>query len=67
VTKLKWKLVTVHLEIVLILIQDWGTVFAERTVISEIIWTHPIELVGDVGHVESHFGSFVDSVSLGSR
>jgi hypothetical protein len=34
--RLKWKLVSVHLDIVLILIQDRGTVWAERTVGSEI-------------------------------
>jgi hypothetical protein len=26
-----------------------------------------MELLGDVGHVESHFGPFGDSVSLGAR
>jgi hypothetical protein len=26
--------------------------------------THTTELLGDVGHVESHFGSFGDSVSV---
>jgi hypothetical protein len=25
-------------------------------------WTHPMELLGDVGHVESRFGPFEDSV-----
>jgi hypothetical protein len=29
--------------------------------------THPIEHLGDVGHVESHFGPFRDSVSIGAR
>jgi hypothetical protein len=28
---------------------------------------HPMELLGDVGHVESHFGLFGDSVSVGAR
>jgi hypothetical protein len=28
---------------------------------------HPMELLGDVGHVEYHFGPFEDSVSVGSR
>jgi hypothetical protein len=27
-------------------------------------WTHPIEHLGDVGHVKSHFGLFRDSVSI---
>jgi hypothetical protein len=28
---------------------------------------HPMELLGDVGHVESHFGPFGDSVSVSAR
>jgi hypothetical protein len=30
-------------------------------------WTHPMEPLGDVGHVESWFGPFGDSVSVGAR
>jgi hypothetical protein len=30
-------------------------------------WTHPIEHLSDVGHVESHFGPFRDSASIGAR
>jgi hypothetical protein len=30
-------------------------------------WTHPIEHLGDVGLVESHFGPFRYSVSIGAR
>jgi hypothetical protein len=30
-------------------------------------WTHLMELQGDVGHVESHFGRFGDSAGVGSR
>jgi hypothetical protein len=30
-------------------------------------WTHRMELLGDVGHVESHFGLFGDSVIVGAR
>jgi hypothetical protein len=37
VTRLKWKLNLVRLKIVLILMQDRGTVGAERTIGSEII------------------------------
>jgi hypothetical protein len=29
----------------------------------KLFWTHPMELQGEVGHVESRFGSFEDSVS----
>ena len=33
----------------------------------KLFWTHPMELLGDVGHVESHFGPCGDSVSVGVR
>ena len=29
-----------------------------------MVWTHVMELLGDVGHVESCFGPFEDSVSV---
>jgi hypothetical protein len=66
-TRLKWKLVSVHLDTVQILIQDSCTVCTERTISSEIILEDPMELLGDAGHVESCFGQFGDSVSLGAR
>jgi hypothetical protein len=67
VTRLKWKLVSVRLDTVLILIQDRCMVCAERTVCSEIILDAPDGLLGDVGHVESRFCPFADSVSIGAR
>ena len=52
--KLNWKLVTVHLHIVLILTQDWYVVCAERTKDSEIILDTPDgKLLGEVGLVKS--------------
>jgi hypothetical protein len=30
-------------------------------------WMRPIDLLGDVGHVECHFSLFGDSVSLSVR
>jgi D-arabinose 1-dehydrogenase-like Zn-dependent alcohol dehydrogenase len=66
-TRLKWKLVSVHLEIVLILTQDGCTVCAECTTGSEIVCTHPMELLGDVGHIKSRFGQFGDRVSVSAR
>jgi hypothetical protein len=60
-------LVSVYLEILLILIQDRCSVFAECTIGSKIIWPHRIEQLGDVGHEESPFGLFRDSVSIGAR
>ena len=66
-TKLNWKLVLVRLEIVLILTQDPCTGCAESTIGSEIIWTHPMELLAELGHVESSFSLFVDGVSVSAR
>ena len=53
--------------IVLILMQDRCTVCVERTIGSEIVLDAPLELLGDVGHVESHFFLFGDSVNVGER
>jgi hypothetical protein len=30
-------------------------------------WTQPMELLGDMGHVESQFGLFIDGVSVDVR
>jgi hypothetical protein len=63
VTRLRWKLVSVYLEIVLILTLYMCTVCAKHTIGSEII----LDLLGDVDHVEPQFGLFGDSVSVGAR
>jgi hypothetical protein len=60
-------LVSARLEIVLILTQDRCTVCVKRTIGSEIILDTPIEYLGGVGHVESHFGLFGHNVSVGAR
>ena len=57
----------VRLDIVLILTQDRCTICAEHTTSLEIILTHPMELLGDEGHVESCFGPFGDSANLEAR
>ena len=54
-------------DIVLIVTQDRCTVCVERTIGSEIILDAPDRLLGDVGHVESLFFPFGDSVSVGAR
>ena len=59
-------LVSVHLEIVLILTQDNYKFCTECTLVSKIVLAHPMELLGDVGHVESHVFPFGDSVSIGA-
>jgi hypothetical protein len=33
----------------------------------KLFWTHPMELLGDMGHVESRIGPFGDDVSVGVR
>ena len=66
-TRLKWKHVSVHLEIVVILMQDRCTVCAERTIGSEIVLEHPMELLGDVGQGQSRFGLLGDNVGVGAR
>ena len=37
---------------------DSCTFCVERAIGSEIVWMHPVELLGDMGHVESHFFPF---------
>jgi hypothetical protein len=65
VTRLKWKLVLERLEIVVILTQYRRTVCAEQA--WKTFWRCLMEVLGDVGHVESRFGLFRDSVSVGVR
>jgi len=67
VTWLKWKLVSVLSDIVLILTQDRRTVCVERTIGLEIVLDAPNGILGDVGHVESRFFPFGYSVSVGAR
>jgi hypothetical protein len=62
-----WNLIWVHLDIVLVSVQDRCTVCAERTMCSKIILDTPKEHLVDMGRVESHFNPFGDSVSIGAR
>ena len=43
-------------------VQDRCTVCAKNTIGSKFILESPVELLGDVGHVESHFGPFRDGI-----
>ena len=54
-------------DIVLISMQDRCTVCMECTIAQKLFWTHPLELLGVVGHVESHFFPFGDKVNVGAR
>ena len=55
------------LDILLILTQDRSTVCVERTIVRKSFWTHPMELVGDLGHVESRLFPLGDSVGVSAR
>jgi hypothetical protein len=65
--RLRWKLISICLEIVLILVQDRYTVCAKHTVGLEIILDAPDGTPGDVALVVSHFGPFRDDVSVRAR
>ena len=56
---------SVHLEMVLVLVQDRCMVCSKQG--SEIILTHTMVLLGDEAQVESCFGPFGDSVSISAR
>ena len=62
-----WILVSVHLETVLVLVQDTRTVCAKCTKAQKSFWTHPMVLLGDMAQVEAHFGPFGDSAYLDAR
>jgi hypothetical protein len=43
-------------------------VFASNVPLAQpSFWTHPMKLLSDVGHVESHFFPFGDRVSFSAR
>jgi hypothetical protein len=62
-----WNLILVHLETVLVLVQDRCTVVANVPQAQKSFWMHTVELLCDVGHVESLFGPYGDSVTLDER
>jgi hypothetical protein len=64
VTWVKWKLISVSLEIMLISTQYRCTVCTEHAIGSEIILGAPDGTPIDVGQVEARFGLFGDSLIL---
>jgi hypothetical protein len=46
---------------------DRCTVYAERSIGLESFWTLQMDLLGDVGQLESRFSPFEDSVSVSAR
>jgi hypothetical protein len=57
----------IPVRIVLILIEDRCTVALFVPYARKLFLTHPMELLGDVGHVKSRIGPFGDRVSVGVR
>jgi hypothetical protein len=60
-------LVSICLEMVLVSMQDRCMVCAKHTIGLKSFWKKPMELLGDVAHVESRFGLFHDGVSVRAR
>jgi hypothetical protein len=67
VTWVKWKLVSICLQIVLISVQGRCTICVEYTMGMEILLATPDRLLGDMGQIEAHFGLFRDSVNPDAR
>ena len=63
-TRLKWKLILVYLETVLVSVQDRCTVCAKHTFRSGIILDSPMVLLGDETQVDARFGPFGDSANI---
>ena len=59
--------VSACLEVVLVSVQDRGTVCAKRTIGIETILDALMVLLGDEAQVQAHFGVFRDSASLDAR
>ena len=65
--RLKWKLVSVRLEIVLVSVQDRSTVGAKRIIGLDNIINAPMVLLGDEAEVEAHFSPCGDCANLDAR
>ena len=59
--------VSVHLEMVLVSVQDRCVVCAKRTIGQETVMDAPMVLLGDEAQVQARFGLFRDSTSLDAR
>ena len=60
-------LVSNHLEIRLVLVEDRCTVCAKRTIGSDIVFNAVMVLLGDEAQVEAPFSPFGDSANLDTR
>jgi hypothetical protein len=59
-----WNLVLVYLETVLVLVQIGARFVPNIPQAQKSFWTHTMELLGDLGPMESPFGLFADSANL---
>ena len=66
-TLVLWKLVSVRLEIVLVLVQDRRTICAKRTIGLDIIFNAPMVILGDKAQVKAPFSPFGDCANLVAR
>ena len=62
-----WNPVLDRLEIVLVLVQDRGTVCAKRTIGLDIVFNALMALLGDEAQVEARFSPFGASSNLDAR
>ena len=62
-----WNLVLVHLEIVLVSVQDRCTVCAKRTIGLDIVFSTSMVLLGDEAQVEARFSPCGHSGNLDAR
>ena len=59
--------ILIHLETVLVSVQDWCMVCAKHTIAQISFWTLQMVLLGDEAQVETHFSPFGDCANLDSR
>ena len=59
--------VSVHLEIVLVSVQDRCMVCAKRTIVLDIAFNAPMVILGDEAQLEAHFSPCGDSANLDAR
>jgi hypothetical protein len=62
-----WNLVLVRLETVSVLVQYRCTICAKCTLGTEIVWPHPMVLLGDEAQLEARFDPFRNSANLNTR
>ena len=57
-------LISIHLETVLVSVQDRCMVCTKHTMAQKSFWTHQMVFLGDEAQVEPHFGPLGDSANL---